>query len=111
MSEKIVRRPFHETIVQAIRLVSCPDEMDTISFLIHETKIPQNHDKIIEAWKMKVRALASIAIDESDTIQVLEEQRREAEAEAKEMAQRDEAMLREQVRREERLMREDVFEH
>ena len=44
------RRPFHETIVDAIRFTSAK-ELELLADLIKGTKIPKNHDQIIAAWK------------------------------------------------------------
>ena len=54
------RRPFHETIVDAIRRVSVYN-LPLLADLIRETKIPKGHDEIIAAWKEKT---AGLMIDE-----------------------------------------------
>lgn len=46
-------RPFHETVIEAIRRASSR-ELECLATLIKATKIPQNHDKIISAWKVRL---------------------------------------------------------
>ena len=51
-TEEVVVRPFHETIVEAIRrcdLMKWRREMFFLFQLIKETKIPKGHDEIIAA--------------------------------------------------------------
>lgn len=45
-------QPFHETIVDAIRLASTTD-LECLATLIKETSIPKNHDEIIAVWKQR----------------------------------------------------------
>ncbi|TSC91040.1 MAG: hypothetical protein G01um10142_150 [Parcubacteria group bacterium Gr01-1014_2] len=47
------RRPFHESIVEAIRCASYSDMM-CLGMLINETKIPKGHDEILAAWQERV---------------------------------------------------------
>ncbi|MCX6794737.1 MAG: hypothetical protein NTY31_01990 [Candidatus Falkowbacteria bacterium] len=52
------KRPFHESIVDAISY--CPfSALDVLARLIKSTKIPQNHDAIIEAWKRAMEIINS----------------------------------------------------
>jgi len=101
MSEKIERRPFHETIVDAI----CRDRMgaglSTIAWLLMETKIPKGHDEIVTALRERLHGIDHRPINSFWTDVVLDvlEQKREAEAEAR---QRQEI--------EQRLIREDALE-
>lgn len=44
------RRPFHETIVDAIHRADSLEEMRHLAMLIKATKIPKGHYKIIVAW-------------------------------------------------------------
>jgi len=48
-------RPFHETILEAIRRMSgdtdCTESADILAGLIMSTKIPKGHDEIIATWK------------------------------------------------------------
>jgi hypothetical protein len=46
-------RPFHETIVDEIKLAS-NHEIPQLIRIITSTIIPKNHDKIISAWKKRV---------------------------------------------------------
>lgn len=50
-TDSATRRPFHETIVDAIRRCSYPStgEITRLLRLIEETKIPKGHDEIIAA--------------------------------------------------------------
>ena len=103
-NEKIVRRPFHETIVDLIRDLSFEMPVAALSWLIMETKIPKNHDAIIAAWKEKFPGVDvnDGGIGAAVLINLLV-QKEEAEAEAKAKAEAED-------RREERLMREDAME-
>ncbi len=48
-TEQVAKRPFHETIVEAIRHASISD-LQCLAVLIKATKIPAGHDEIIAAW-------------------------------------------------------------
>lgn len=94
MSEKKPRRPFHETIVDQLREdgLFFSDILIPIGRLLMATKIPKNHDAIIAAWQERCEEL----IDEEDpffpiVLADLRQQKEEAEAEAKakEAAQRE----------------------
>jgi hypothetical protein len=60
-------RPFHETIVKAIRKCVTRDEFDIVADLIKATKIPKNHDKISSAWRStcKQRGLPDMGVSDS----------------------------------------------
>jgi hypothetical protein len=73
------RRPFHETIVDFIREASGFSEFSNLASFLIDTKIPKNHDAIIDAWTAKVGKGSCFYID---VISALEEQKCEAEAEA-----------------------------
>lgn len=77
------RRPLHETLVDVIRGVEASEELDCLARFIKATKIPKNQDAIIIAWKEK---LEEFAFDDENNcfgvVACLEEQKREAEAEA-----------------------------
>ncbi|MFA6273510.1 MAG: hypothetical protein WC673_03440 [Candidatus Paceibacterota bacterium] len=51
-TEKTTKRPFHETIIDAIHSASSND-LRCLATLIKATKIPKNHDEIIAAWKQQ----------------------------------------------------------
>jgi hypothetical protein len=76
------RRPFHETIVDAIRRARNSDQMDCLGALIMETKISENHDEIMAQWLCQRRRIGC----SFDGLGCLEAQKREAEAEAEEKA-------------------------
>ncbi len=48
------KRPFYETIIEAINACFEPKEFMCLIDLIKNTKIPGNHDAIIEAWKTRM---------------------------------------------------------
>ena len=48
------KRPFYETIIEAINACFEPAEFLCLIDLIKNTKIPENHDAIIEAWKTRM---------------------------------------------------------
>lgn len=87
-AEKVVRRPFHETIVGAIRHAFNANEMECLSLLIKKTKIPRGHGEIIAAWKQRTRDLG-LPSDALGVVSDLLEQKKEAVTEelAKEQAQ------------------------
>jgi len=49
---KTVKRPFHETIIDAIHSASSND-LRCLATLIKATGVPKNHDEIIVAWKRR----------------------------------------------------------
>lgn len=73
------RLPFHETIVKAIRKAN-NDECLCLTELIRVTKIPQNHDKIIEVLESKWGALGYWKHLLASVKAILLEQKHEAEA-------------------------------
>lgn len=50
-------KPFHESIVEAINDAPDVAALNTLGALILGTKIPKNHDAIIEAWEQRAEAL------------------------------------------------------
>jgi hypothetical protein len=44
------RKPFHESIVDAIHRAKAPTDLAALGQLIHESKIPKGHDEIAAAW-------------------------------------------------------------
>ncbi|MFH1112004.1 MAG: hypothetical protein V1712_02950 [Patescibacteria group bacterium] len=60
--QKTKRRPFHETIIDAIRNASSlksNDPLMCLAKLIKETEIPKGHDEIIAAWNQRLPELWS----------------------------------------------------
>ena len=47
-------KPFHESIVDAIKRADDLVTMSALAILIKETKIPKDHDIIIKAWETKL---------------------------------------------------------
>lgn len=74
------RRPFHETIVDAIR-EAIIYEMRGLGKLVVETKIPKNHDEITLAWRRRLKDLDWSEKDDR-VLAAINEQKQEAEAEA-----------------------------
>ena len=72
------RRPFHETIVEAIGRASLYDEQYLLGWLIRQTKIPKGHDEIIEAWKKKRMGLGLSPGFDFAVVDDLLEQKKEA---------------------------------
>lgn len=70
-------RPFHETIVDAI---GDAVTLGSLGDLIVRTKIPKNHDAIIEAWERALEQLEQA--DEAGIIGVLLKKKQRAEEEA-----------------------------
>ena len=52
-TENATKRPFHETIVDAIGRANTYGELQLLAQLIKATKVPKNHDEIIAAWKQR----------------------------------------------------------
>jgi len=75
-TETTVRRPFHETIVEAIQNAS-DAELHILAKLIKRTNIPKNHDQIIAAWTWRVHE-ASREEKTLGVLTVLLEQKQEA---------------------------------
>ena len=82
----VERRPFHETIVDAIRLAQNVEELLLLGILIDVTKIPKNHDGILAAWNNKWRKIGETS--DSGVPQILLVQKREAEAEDEALAKK-----------------------
>ena len=90
MSEEKKRRPFHESVVQAI-LSEDSAGLSALGALIMKTVIPDGHDKIIDAWKR-----CSYAIPRGlyhDVKMSLLEQKAETEAKAKAEADKQHEMF------------------
>lgn len=47
-------RPFHLSIVEAIRRARDAQTLSVLASLINDTEIIINHDEIVEAWKEKL---------------------------------------------------------
>ncbi|GEM_PF-3361058 len=82
----LLRKPFHETIVKAIRDVRTVDELGCLGQLLNFTKVPKNHDEIIRVWKDSMRRLIP-HLEDSGVIDSLLEQKEEAERETMGKAQ------------------------
>lgn len=81
MSEKVERRPFHETIVDYIECYTDYEEdLAPLGDLLMATKIPKNHDAIIAAWKKTIEGVADENGFLTSVLADIEEQKREAEA-------------------------------
>jgi hypothetical protein len=78
------RRPFHETIIDAFQDFGLTVAVvSVLGRLIQNTRIPKNHDGIIRAWKEVTNNFSMEGSSlERAVISSLEEQKREAEAEA-----------------------------
>jgi len=55
--EKQELKPFHESIVDAINYAFVGD-LGCLSVLIKTTKIPKNHDAIIDAWAKRTKLIS-----------------------------------------------------
>jgi hypothetical protein len=76
------RRPSHETIVDQLGDSLDRVDLERLGWLITATKIPKNHDAIIEAWKAAGRKLEADETFISRVADDILEQKKEAEAEA-----------------------------
>ena len=83
------KKPFHESIVEAISGASA-GEMRILASLLRQTKVPNNHDQIIQAWTNRRRDLdLNDGFDQGLVEGLLEEK---VEAEAKKEAEHKERM-------------------
>lgn len=55
-TKQVVRRPFHESVVDAIGCAGGP-ELALIGAFIRTTKIPKDHDEIALAWERRRKEL------------------------------------------------------
>jgi len=78
------RRPFHESIVDAIHWVDNFGELNLIAKLIKETKIPKDHDKITAAWNRQLQEMGLDDRKDRGVLADLFEQKQEAEKKEKE---------------------------
>ena len=83
------RRPFHETIIEAIRHASS-NEMVCLAELIKATKIPKGHEEIIVAWMQRLQEIGYPNFNLDVTADLLEQkqeaEKKEEEKKAKEQA-------------------------
>ncbi|MEK7103332.1 MAG: hypothetical protein AAB870_03220, partial [Patescibacteria group bacterium] len=49
----IERKPFHESVVDAIKSAKA-EELKIIAGIIITTKIPKNHEEIVNAWRQRL---------------------------------------------------------
>ena len=89
MSETKIRRPFHETIVEAVHKAS-DEQMECLAEIIKTTKIPKGHDEIAAAWSQR-RSELNWGEDKSLGVRVnLLEQKQEAVEKELEKANKEE---------------------
>ncbi|MBI2482262.1 MAG: hypothetical protein HYV76_01730 [Candidatus Vogelbacteria bacterium] len=55
-TEQVATRPFHETILEAIRQASST-ELKCLATLIKATKVPKGHDEIVAVWNERRKAM------------------------------------------------------
>lgn len=89
MSEDIVLKPFHESVVNIINGVGTDkapftnyEMMRVLAVLLKATKIPKGHDQIIEAWKAQSQRFG-LNDDLGVVGSILAQQKTAEEAEAK----------------------------
>ncbi len=74
-------KPFHESIVDAIQETSHWERLNTLGKLITMTKVPKDHDIIIDAWNRKIAEL-NIGGPWHPVVESLEAQKESVKAEA-----------------------------
>jgi len=81
MATKTERKPFHESVVDAIAKAKTPDVLNALGELITDTKIPRGHDAIFEAFRVKAMAFGGMVSEfvMSQTSRSLCEQAKEVE--------------------------------
>jgi hypothetical protein len=74
-------RPYHESVIILINSICLLAEFPRIADFLIATKLPKNHDAVIEAWRQR---LTDSNLDDAQfgVIPFLEEQKREAEEKA-----------------------------
>ncbi len=72
------RRPFHETIMDAIAQVNSSDELNLIATLIMATKIPKGHNEITTAWNQRLQEMGRARHEDRGVPRDLLEQKQEA---------------------------------
>ena len=77
------RRPFHETVADAILQASAPGEVTLLARMIKTTKIPKGHDEIIAAWRYRQDNWGLVVFPHG-VVEDLLEQKQEAEEKEKE---------------------------
>lgn len=75
--EPMSTRPFHETIVKAIRQASSV-ELECLATLIKATSIPEGHQEIIAAWNQRRKEMCWGTEDLDVPAHLLEQQRSSA---------------------------------
>lgn len=53
----MAKKPFHESIIDVINALVTVEDVGVIAVLLRITVIPEDHDKIIEAWTAKLKQL------------------------------------------------------
>lgn len=87
MVTKIERKPFHESIVDAIGQVRSSDALLVLGELIVKTKVPKDHEAIYQAFREKAEALGVTDSEVfTQVIQSMAEQGEEAKEKEKEEA-------------------------
>ncbi len=79
LTEQTVTRPFHESIVDALRKARGDRELSPLLYLLRMTKIPKNHDAIIAAWDERRREMGWLGSDYDRVTEGLLQQKQEAE--------------------------------
>ncbi len=79
-TEKPTKRPFHETIVDAIYHIDSSVDFAVLAPLIKATKIPKGHDEIIAAWNDRSNLLGHAGKDLFGVVADLRKQKQEATA-------------------------------
>ena len=89
-TEQVAKRPFHETIVEAIhRAYSI--ELRCLAMLIKETKIPKGHEEIIAAWNQRRQEMAWGNVDLGVPADLLEQKEEAAEKERAKAKEKEQA--------------------
>lgn len=78
--KRVAKRPFHETIVDAIRGASS-EELEFLATLIKATDIPKGHDEIIAAWDQRRKGMCWGDEDLGVPADLLEQKQEAAEKE------------------------------
>jgi hypothetical protein len=50
-------KPFHESIVSAIKKAKTPEALDTLADLVKKTKIPKDHEEIRKAFASQAKKM------------------------------------------------------
>ena len=89
---EVMKRPSHETIVEAIRRASSR-ELECLATLIKATKIPKGHDEIIATWNQRRQEMAWGSVDLGVPVDLLKQKQEAVEKELAKSQEKERAVV------------------